>query len=151
MADPFLWLEDIEGERALSWVRAQNERSLKQLTSDPRAMTVFIRPRSPSWKTRAAFLRRNSRRVDLQLLAGRRERARRVAPDAARFRTSCRSPEWETLLDLDALAKKEDRNWVWKGATCMLAPGERCMVRLSNGGKDAQRAARVRSCQAASS
>jgi prolyl oligopeptidase len=34
-------------------------------------------------------------------------------------------------------AKKEDRNWVWKGATCMMAPGERCMVKLSNGGKDA--------------
>ncbi|HEY8509315.1 MAG TPA: hypothetical protein VIL32_13200, partial [Steroidobacteraceae bacterium] len=34
--DPFSWLEEVEGERALAWVRAQNERSLAQLTKDPR-------------------------------------------------------------------------------------------------------------------
>src|SRR5688572_30083266 len=34
--DPFLWLEEVEGERAIAWVRAQNERSLGELTKDPR-------------------------------------------------------------------------------------------------------------------
>jgi prolyl oligopeptidase len=26
-SDPFLWLEDVEGDKALTWVRAQNDRS----------------------------------------------------------------------------------------------------------------------------
>src|ERR1051326_8790811 len=33
--DPFLWLEEVEGEAALAWVRAQNARSLAVLESDP--------------------------------------------------------------------------------------------------------------------
>ena len=34
--DPNLWLEEVEGEKALAWVRAQNERSLAELQADPR-------------------------------------------------------------------------------------------------------------------
>ncbi|MBR9833772.1 MAG: S9 family peptidase, partial [Alphaproteobacteria bacterium] len=33
--DPFLWLEEVEGEQALAWVRSQNERSLSELESRP--------------------------------------------------------------------------------------------------------------------
>ncbi|MES2724339.1 MAG: S9 family peptidase, partial [Pseudomonadota bacterium] len=47
------------------------------------------------------------------------------------------APTWRTLLDLDALSKAENANWVWKGDVC-LPPDERyCLVSLSNGGKDA--------------
>ena len=46
-------------------------------------------------------------------------------------------PEWETVLDIDALAKAEDENWVYKG-TAWLAPDyERCLIKLSRGGTDA--------------
>ena len=46
-------------------------------------------------------------------------------------------PEWETVLDIDALAKAEDENWVYK-ATAWLAPDyERCLIKLSRGGTDA--------------
>ena len=34
--DPNLWLEAVEGEDALAWVRAQNARSLAELQADPR-------------------------------------------------------------------------------------------------------------------
>ena len=34
--DPYLWLEEVEGERALAWVREQNQRSLAVLEGDPR-------------------------------------------------------------------------------------------------------------------
>ena len=47
------------------------------------------------------------------------------------------SPNWTTLIDLDALGKAEGKKWVWKGATC-LQPEERlCLVALSEGGEDA--------------
>ena len=34
--DPFLWLEEVEGEAALAWVARQNARTLAALESDPR-------------------------------------------------------------------------------------------------------------------
>jgi len=34
--DPFLWLEEIEGERALTWARAENDKTLGILQADPR-------------------------------------------------------------------------------------------------------------------
>jgi prolyl oligopeptidase len=45
-------------------------------------------------------------------------------------------PQWEVLLDVDALASAEGRNWVFQGAEC-LPPGRLCLVQLSDGGKDA--------------
>ena len=135
-ADPFLWLEDVEGERALTWVRAQNERSLKQLTSDARyerfnkaALAILEdKSRIPFGSLRDGWVY-NFWQDDVNV-RGLWRRALRASYDTS-------SPEWQTLLDLDALAKKEDRNWVWKGVSCVLPPGERCMLKLSNGGKDA--------------
>ncbi|MFW5634474.1 MAG: S9 family peptidase, partial [Erythrobacter sp.] len=34
--DPFIWLEEARSEEALDWVRAENERTLAALESDPR-------------------------------------------------------------------------------------------------------------------
>ncbi|MGZ8369464.1 MAG: prolyl oligopeptidase family serine peptidase, partial [Caulobacteraceae bacterium] len=47
------------------------------------------------------------------------------------------SPQWETVIDLDALSKAEGRNWIWKGAVCRRPAETRCLVRLSDGGGDA--------------
>ena len=35
--DPYLWLEEVSGERALAWVLAQNQRSLKELGTPEQA------------------------------------------------------------------------------------------------------------------
>ncbi len=53
----------------------------------------------------------------------------------ASYRTA--TPQWETLLDLDALSKAEGKNWIWKGADCLRPTQTICMVSLSNGGGDA--------------
>lgn len=45
--------------------------------------------------------------------------------------------EWETVLDLDALAKKENENWVWKGFSLLEPDKDRVLLRLSRGGADA--------------
>ncbi len=46
-------------------------------------------------------------------------------------------PKWQTILDLDALAKAENDNWVWHGADCLGPRHELCLLSLSRGGKDA--------------
>src|SRR5262245_23276358 len=135
-SDPFLWLEDVEGDKALTWVRGQNDRSLKQLTGDARfdrfykaALAILEdKSRIPMGSLRDGWVY-NFWQDDVNV-RGLWRRAKRESYETP-------SPEWQTLLDLDALAKQEDRNWVWKGVSCVLPPGERCMVTLSNGGKDA--------------
>lgn len=137
--DPFLWLEEVEGQEALAWVRAQNERSLKSLKSDPRyknyeaaAMEVATsKERIPYGSVRDGLVynfwqdetnvRGLWRRTSLESYAS-------------------QSPEWETILDFDKLAEDEGRNWVFKGSDCFRPRGGEkylCMISLSDGGKDA--------------
>jgi len=37
--DPYLWLEEVEGEPALSWVRERNDETLASLATGPRFVT----------------------------------------------------------------------------------------------------------------
>lgn len=47
------------------------------------------------------------------------------------------SPEWDVVIDVDALAAAEDENWVW-GGDCVIEPEcTGALVGLSRGGGDA--------------
>ncbi|HTY93403.1 MAG TPA: prolyl oligopeptidase family serine peptidase [Steroidobacteraceae bacterium] len=136
-ADPFLWLEDIEGERALAWVRQHNERSLGQLTGDVRYQAAYEqalgiledRSRIPYGALRGGYVY-NFWQDDRHV----RGVWRRAA--LASYETA--TPQWETLLDVDALAGAEGRNWVYKGVLCQPDNGPRCLISLSDGGRDAK-------------
>ena len=134
--DPYLWLEEVEGERALAWVREQNTRSLAQLEADPRFAQLHAD---------ALALANSSDRLPLggiqegyyynfwqdeQHVRG----IYRRAPVAEFARDG--NPRWETVLDIDAIAAAENANWVFKGLDC-LEGTTRCLVALSDGGKDA--------------
>jgi prolyl oligopeptidase len=135
-SDPFLWLEEIEGERALRWVNEQNERSLKHLTGDSRYQRFHDAAlKLAEAKDRLAFAYPQGEHVynfwqDEVHVRG----IWRRAPLASYVSGS---PQWETLLDVDALARRENRNWVFKSARCLAPQYQRCMIRLSDGGKDA--------------
>ncbi|KPF81330.1 prolyl oligopeptidase [Brevundimonas sp. AAP58] len=136
-SDPYLWLEEVEGERALAWVEEQNRRSLGTLQGDPRyqqlhdqALAILeSRDRIPG----PAFLNSGLISNFWQDATNIRGVWRRTTLDS--YRTD--APEWETVLDIDALSRAEGKNWVYRGANC-LPPEERfCLVSLSDGGKDA--------------
>jgi prolyl oligopeptidase len=135
--DPYVWLEEVEGERAMEWVKAHNAHSLGVLQGDPRYETlhqqaleiVQSRDRIPS----PGFT--HDGHIDNFWQDAQHVRGvwRRTTLDS--YKTA--EPQWETVLDFDALAEAESANWVYKGSTC-LAPEERyCLISLSNGGKDA--------------
>jgi prolyl oligopeptidase len=136
-ADPFLWLEEIEGQRALAWVRQENERSLQRLTSDPRYPIAYQqalgiledRSRIPYGALRGGFVYNFWQ--DDQHIRGLWRRT-----PLASYQTP--NPSWETLLDVDALGKAEGRNWVYQGVECQPDHGPRCLVSLSDGGQDAR-------------
>ena len=135
--DPYLWLEDVTGPVALDWARERNAETLGELSGSARfaELRTEIRQvldaddRIPYVGRRAGYLYNF-----WQDAAHPRGLWRRTT--LAEYRRD--QPDWDVLLDVDALATGEDENWVWKGAT-MLRPGgyRRALVQLSRGGADA--------------
>lgn len=135
-ADPYLWLEEVSGEKALDWVRARNKETLDELQADPRykvfydkALEVYdAKDRIPYVGLRGDFTYNFWQ--DAEHVKG----IWRRAPLAEYLKEA---PSWETLLDLDQLSKDEKESWVFKGSDCLPPENRRCMIRLSRGGKDA--------------
>lgn len=134
--DPYLWLEDVQGERALTWARERNAQSQAVLEAVP----GFA-------QTRAKLLEVLDNRDQIPYIARRGDHVWNFWKDATNKRGLWRrttlaeyrkaKPQWETLLDVDALAKAENENWVWSGAECLAPAYTRCLVSLSRGGADA--------------
>jgi prolyl oligopeptidase len=134
--DPYLWLEDVLGDRALGWVRERNAQSRQVLEAVPRFAEMRAQIRAildskdqiPGVARQGEWLY-NFWRDDQH-------------PRGLWRRTTLESyrqpePAWDVVIDLDALAKAEDENWVWEGADCLGPTYERCLVSLSRGGSDA--------------
>ncbi|MGN2253804.1 prolyl oligopeptidase family protein [Frateuria sp. GZRe12] len=134
--DAYLWLEDIDGVRAMDWVKQQA------------AATVADYAQSSEFKRLDArlleVLDSNERIPFVEKLGGHyynfwRDKShpkglwRRTT--LAEYRKA--EPAWETVLDLDALAAAEHENWVWHGAQCLKPDYRRCLLSLSRGGADA--------------
>ncbi|NKI33829.1 S9 family peptidase [Wenzhouxiangella sp. XN79A] len=134
--DPYLWLEEVEGPNALAWARGQNEVSLSELEAHPLFAPIH---------DRALEILTSDDRIAYPSLQG--GMIYNFWRDAGHVRGIWRrttvedyrneEPEWEVLLDLDALAEEEGENWVWAGASCRYPDYDRCLVRLSIGGADA--------------
>ncbi len=136
MDDPFTFLEEIEGEKALDWARAENARSLPILESDTRF---------ESFRSEALAILTSSDRLPAGQIHG--GMVYNFWQDDAHVRGIWRraslksyrsgAPEWRTLIDYDALAAKEERNWVAEGRVCLAPTYRHCMIELSDGGSDA--------------
>ena len=133
--DPYLWLEEIDGKRALAWVEAQNAATLARF-GDAR----FAADR----ETLAAIFDRPD---NIPLIARRGVQVFNFWKDAAHPRGLWRAttldsyrgeqPEWDILLDLDALAAQEGEDWTWSGAATLPGNHDRAILMLSRGGADA--------------
>lgn len=134
--DPNLWLEEVEGERALGWVRIQNDRTLKELEAHSLYDGLLEEAR--------AILTSDERIAGAAL---RGDYAYNFWQDETSVRGLWRrmpisdyvsgKTDWQVLLDIDALAEKEDENWVYKGSSCLAPDYKRCILTLSRGGSDA--------------
>ncbi|MCB9876119.1 MAG: S9 family peptidase [Planctomycetes bacterium] len=134
--DPFLWLEDVQGEAALDWVRARNADSQRALTGSDTFRELQARILSILDSTaRIPYVqKRGAHYYNLwQDAQNPRGLWRRTSLDEYRKD----APQWETVLDLDALGRQEGENWVWKGSQWLLPDRTRCLLSLSRGGADA--------------
>ncbi|WP_417480291.1 prolyl oligopeptidase family serine peptidase [Maricaulis maris] len=134
--DPRVWLEEVEGEQAIEWVEGQNERTFARLQGDERYQGLY---------DQALAIAQSEDRIPYGSYSG--GYIWNFWQDAEHThglwrRTSLESyltdaPEWDVVLDLDALSEAEDRNWVWRGSNCLAPAYERCILTLSDGGSDA--------------
>ncbi len=134
--DPNLWLEQVEGEKSLSWVNEQNEKTLSKFTKTKRYKKI---------NEQALAILQAEDKIPYVRIAG--DYLYNFWQDNKNVRGIIRrtnfksylsgKTKWETVLDVDVLSKKEKENWVYKGMNCLYPGYELCLVELSRGGKDA--------------
>ena len=134
--DKYTWLEDIHGARSMDWVKAENARTAAVLEKDPRFAPL---------EAEALSVLESPERLAIPQFRG--GQVYNVWRDADHLRGIVRrttlesyltdAPNWQTVIDYDALSKADNQSWVGKGLDCLQPEGERCMVALSAGGEDA--------------
>ena len=135
--DPYLWLEEVQSDKALAWVRERNAVStallqVQPLFADNRAKVLDVlnnRDQIPRVTRRGDYLYNFWRDAKNPRGLWRRthlEEYRKV------------QPKWDVLIDLDALGKAENENWVWGGSDCLAPDYNRCLISVSRGGADAK-------------
>jgi len=134
--DPYIWLEDVTGDKPMAWVKEQNAASVKELESRPefkqmheRLVAIYnSRERIPNVQKRGNYLYNFWQDADNP-----RGVWRRTSMEEYRKK----DPRWETVLDIGKLSADENEKWVFKGANCLYPDYTRCLVTISRGGADA--------------
>lgn len=134
--DEFTWLEEVQGEKPLSWVKERNQETQKAIEALPNfkrneadiKRIILAKDRLPAISQKGRYVY-NLWQDDVHV----RGLWRRTTLE--QYKKA--KPSWETVIDLDKLAKDEKENWIFKQSQCLPPKHERCLITLSRGGKDA--------------
>jgi prolyl oligopeptidase len=134
--DPYLWLEDVTGDRSLEWVRARNQTSEGELTGAPGFAPL---------QDRLLHIMDSDAKIPYVGKMGKyyynywkdAQHVRGVWRRTTWAEYQKPTPAWEVVLDVDALGAAEKESWVWEGASCRAPAYTQCLVTLSRGGSDA--------------
>ena len=136
-ADPYVWLEDANGAKAMDWVHAENAKTTAVLEKDPHFAGLYAD---------ALTIAQAKDRIPAPELIGDevynfwrdQTHVRGIWRKTSKADYANADPHWTTVLDLDALSTAENANWVWEGENCLAPEYRRCLILLSDGGEDAQ-------------
>lgn len=135
-SDPYLWLEEVDGEKALDWVKAHNKTTETELKAFPDFNAIYEKNLEIyNSKDRIAYPKIVGNYLYNFWQDGKNERGVWRRTTLAEYRKN--DTTWETVLDIDALCEKENEKWVYKGVSWLYPDYKRCMVNLSRGGGDA--------------
>jgi prolyl oligopeptidase len=134
--DPYLWMEEVENEKALAWAKERSDADTAIIEAVPEYEGIHARllemynseDRIPNPAIRGAWVYNFWQDAKHVRGVWRRTFLDEFVKD---------QPAWETVLDLDALAEAEGENWAWSGANCLQPEYRHCMIELSRGGADA--------------
>jgi prolyl oligopeptidase len=136
-ADPYLWLEEVEGQKALDWAKAHSEATMAVLRAQP----AFEQTRQ-----KALEILNSDQRIAYADFEGKylynfwqdEKNERGIWRRTPLEEYLKPAPKWEILLDIDKLSREEGQPWVFKGAAGLYPDYSLYMVYLSKGGGDAQ-------------
>lgn len=133
--DPYLWLEEVAGENALKWVRNENKRSKAVLSKSDVYEPI---------KQKILNILDDDEKIAYPRIVG--DYVYNLWRNAENERGLWRrmqfedyvagKTEWETVLDIDQLSKKEGKKWVYGGASWLAPDYKKCLLSLSDGGTD---------------
>ncbi|MFT5316273.1 MAG: prolyl oligopeptidase [Candidatus Krumholzibacteriia bacterium] len=134
--DPYLWLEEVDGEKALAWVKETSDADTAELETVPVFKEIHetlldiynSSDRIPSPALRGEVVYNFWQDDDHVRGIWRRTSVSEYVKE---------NPQWETVIDVDKLATENDENWVWKGASGLEPAYEHFLISLSRGGGDA--------------
>ncbi|MEW6014082.1 MAG: prolyl oligopeptidase family serine peptidase [Candidatus Zixiibacteriota bacterium] len=134
--DPYLWLEEVQGDKALDWVKSHDEATMQAFQND----TNFL-----SFQKEALKILNADDRIPYGSYRGGyiynfwqdEEHVRGILRRTTLVEYKKTEPEWETLLDIDKLNQDEGKSWVYAGSYSVPPAYDRCLVMLSDGGRDA--------------
>ncbi|GAA0503924.1 prolyl oligopeptidase [Paractinoplanes deccanensis] len=132
--DPYLWLEGLDAPEVMHWVAERNAETLGTLRRQEtlrEAIREVLDSKEripfPGWRGDGFYY---NFWTDADHPRGLWRRT-----TAEQFRLD--EPEWDVLLDVDALNVAEGENWTWDGVEVLRPSYDRCLVSLSRGGADA--------------
>lgn len=134
--DPYLWLEEVEGAEALRWVEARNARTAERLTAR-REYAELYRDALTVLNSESRIPRVEAHGEFLYDFWQDEAHPRGVWRRTTREELSRAEPKWETVLDVDALAKKEGKPWAFSEAVWRQPDETRVLLELSPAGGDA--------------
>lgn len=135
VADPFLWLEEVTGDKALGWVEERNKESTGQLQdSNYRKLHAKFKAVLDS-DARIPYVTKMGEHYYNFWQDKDHERGLWRRTTLAEYKKA--APKWETIIDVDAIGKAEGVSWVWHGANCLEPAYAHCLIALSRGGSDA--------------
>ena len=133
--DPYIWLEEIESEKSLNWVKRENHRTREKISKNPlftelkkSYLNIF------NDKDKIAYPSIVGKYIYNFWKGEHNERGilrRMLEEDYLKGETS-----WEVVLDIDQLAEKEGKKWTYKAVYWLDLDSNICLVALSDGGKD---------------
>ncbi|WP_375204081.1 prolyl oligopeptidase family serine peptidase [Hyphococcus sp.] len=133
--DPYLWLEEIEGEKALAWVENENEKTLSDMTADPLYPVLY---------EEALEILTNEERIPYGFIYQdyyyhfdqNAENVRGVMRRTPVAALAEQNPQWVEVFNLDEIAESEKKNWVYQSFNCTAPDYDRCMLEIADGGGD---------------
>ena len=134
--DKYLWLEEIDGEKSLEYVEAQNKVTFEELSKQKDYQSIY---------DTSLEIYNSTERIAYPTVRGNyvynfwqdKDHVRGIWRRSSMESYTSGDPVWETLLDIDALSEKDDIKWVFKGSNGLYPDYNRFLVQLSKGGGDA--------------
>jgi prolyl oligopeptidase len=134
--DPYLWLEEVNGAKALEFVNQHNLTTIEKLSKEESYQRIYDKS--------LEIYNSTDRIIYPSLYPGYvynfwqdKEHVRGIWRRSPQEDYLNGNPKWQILLDIDEMSKKDNVQWVFKGASGCFPKFDRFIVSLSKGGGDA--------------